>query len=300
MKIADTTSAGRLQVALSYSFPHRFWIVTGQERERVEIQSDDSVHLMLSAWDEETGTVVPAGDLRVEITRDDESITSKSMWPMLSQNMGLHFGDNVALPDEGTYTVDVTIAPLSTRRTGAFRDAFGESVSETLPLEFDREELEEVMFEELDRAGERDAVDPMEMETMPIAQLPSPDQLPGRVLGDATSGDGVFVAVALEEPPEGIDEDGSYLAISARTPYNRYPLPFTSLSAHLEGSGETIVDDDAVATFDPDLGYHYGVVADDLDSGETLGISVGAPPQVARHEGYETAFFDMDDMEITL
>jgi hypothetical protein len=300
MKMVDTAETGRYTFALTYSFPHRFWIVTGQDRERVDIGDNDAMHLMLSVWDTETGTVVPNGDLRVTVTRDGEPVTSKSLWPMLSQNMGLHFGDNVSLSGEGTYEVEASIGPMSTRRTGQFQGAFGEPASVSFSLEFSREALEEISYERLDRAGERDAVEPMGMEMMPNGQLPEPGQLPGRVLSTQTSGDGRFVVTALEEPPAGIDAAGTYLAVSARTPYNRYPLPFMSLSARLERDGDVLFDDDCVATFDPALNYHYGAAVDAVESGDTLRLAVGAPPQIARHEGYETAFFEMDDMELTV
>lgn len=39
---------------------------------------------------------------------------------------------------------------------------------------------------------------------------------------------------------------------------------------------------------DPGLGYHYGAVVPDV--GSALTLTVTAPPQVTRHEGYETAF----------
>jgi hypothetical protein len=140
----------------------------------------------------------------------------------------------------------------------------------------------------------------MEMGMLPSSQLPEAERLPGRVLGTSTSGDGRFVVTALEEPPAGVDASGTYVAVSARTPYNRYPLPFMSLSARHERDGDVLFDGDCVATFDPELNYHYGAAVDSVESGDTLQLSVGAPPQIARHEGYETAFFEMDDMELTV
>jgi hypothetical protein len=59
---------------------------------------------------------------------------------------------------------------------------------------------------------------------------------------------------------------------------------------------ETLFDGPLSATFDPDLGYHYGAAVDEV-AGE-ISLSVGAAPRIARHEGYETAFFDFGEMRL--
>lgn len=301
MQMADTGTAGPYRVGVTYSFPHRFWLITGRERKLVEIREADSVHLMATVWDEQTDTVVPASDVSIDVTIDGEPVASKGMWPMLSQNMGLHYGDNVALEGSGTYEVTVTVGPVGARRTGAFADEFGRSASTTLEFEFDHGALGEVMFRPLEeKKGERGAVSPMEMEMLPVSQLHERAALPGSGLGEATSGDGRFVATALGDPPAGIEAAGTYLAVSARTPYNRYPLTMMSLSGTLERGAETVFDGPLRPTLDPDLGYHYGAVVDSVEAGDDISLSIGVPPQVARHEGYEMAFFEMDPMRLTV
>jgi hypothetical protein len=73
-----------------------------------------------------------------------------------------------------------------------------------------------------------------------------------------------------------------------------------SLSGRLQRNGETVFDDILQTTIDPDLNYHYGAVVSDVQSGDELTVTVDAPPQTARHEGYEMAFFEMSDMELTV
>ena len=294
MEMVGTAEAGPYGVALFYSYPHRFWLVTGENVEKVEIADDDSVHLMASLWDRETSVVVPTGSVTFDIRRDGERVLRRPPWPMLSQNMGFHFGDNLALPAEGTYEVAVEVGPVGTRRTGAFGDRFDDSATAEFSFEYSRSAVEAIDFRRLDdRKGERGAVDPMDMGMVPTGQLPAPGDLPGRAVGEATAGDGRFVVRALGEPPAGIDGTGAYLAVSARTPYNRYPLPFTSMTAGLDSAGGSGSSGPLTATLDPDLGYHYGGTVDDVASGDTLTLEFGAPPQVARHEGYETAFLRM-------
>jgi hypothetical protein len=301
MQMIGMNSVGRLRIALSYSFPHRFWLVNDDRTNQVEIGDDDSVHLMVSVWDGETGTAIPSSNASVTITRGGETVVEKSMWPMLSQNMGVHYGDNVALGGDGTYDVTVQFGPVGTRRTGGFRDAFGDQVTPSYTFEYSQSRKEEISYTRLqDRQGERDAVDPMQMEMMPIPQLPPAEQYPGRLLGTGSSGDATFVATLLDERPAGIDGTGPYLAVSPRTPYNRYPIPFMSLSATLTRNGNSVYDDSLAPTLDPDLRYHYGADVDAVEAGDTLTVTPETPPQVSRHEGYETAFVSLEAVEVTV
>jgi hypothetical protein len=321
MQMAGMATAGRLKFALSYAFPHRFWLVNGDRTNRVAIREEDSAHLMLTVWDSETGTVMSSSNNAVQITKDGETVVSKSMWPMLSQNMGLHFGDNVALDGDGTYEVTATFGPVSTRRSGDFAGAFGERAEATITMEFARSKLDELMYENLpERKGNRTAVTPMSMEMTPVAQLPAREDMPGTVRGDATSGDATLLVTTLDSPPAGIEAGGTttggtdtastatttassgdaYLAVSPRTPYNRYPLPFMALSGTLARDGSTVFDGPLTATLDPELGYHYGAVVEGVDSGDDLTITVDTPTQLSRHEGYETAFLDMPAADLSL
>lgn len=101
MKMIGMKRVKGYSVALMYSYPHRFWLMNDDQRNKVPIKSDDSVHLMGSVWDPKTKTVLPVGNPPVNITEGDEHIVSKPLWSMLSQNMGYHFGDNIELPGMG-------------------------------------------------------------------------------------------------------------------------------------------------------------------------------------------------------
>jgi hypothetical protein len=301
MEMVGMATSERYRFGLSYSFPHRFWLVTGDRVRQVEIGDGDTIHLMLTAWDAETGTVIPTSNAVVTASRGGEVVVSEtSLWPMLSQNMGVHFGDNVGLDGDGTYGVDLDFGPVETRLAGALAGTLGEQASATVQMEFSQQDVEDISFEEFgSRAGQEGAVDPMGMGENPTGQAPPAENLPGELLGEATSGDAAFVATALSRVPEGVEGEGTYLAVSARTPYNRYPLPFMSLSATLSRDGETAFEGDLTGTLHPEIGHHYGAVVDGVRAGDTLRIAVDAPPQVARHEGYETAFVEMDTVEVT-
>jgi hypothetical protein len=303
MEMVGTAGAGPYQVALSYAFPHRFWTVEGEDTSKVTVDRDDSMHLMTSVWHDETAVVAPTVEPSVAITRDGEPVANKPPWQMLSQPMGFHFGDNFKLPESDTYDVEVTLPPPTTTRTGSLRDVPDETVSVSFELEFDPEtvrSLEFTAFEEV--AGSREALDPMGMTPVENSQLPRVDDLPGQPVTTAEMGDGVFAVRALDAPPAGFENEstagGTYLAVSARTPHNRYPLALMSLSATLQGTDGTRFDGLLTETLHPGFGYHYGAVVGELNPGDTLMLAVDSPPGAARHEGYETAFFDMGSVAV--
>ncbi|MFB6121112.1 MAG: iron transporter [Halobacteriaceae archaeon] len=302
MKMAGMQSQGSYKCALTYTYPHRFWLVTASRREKVEIKATDSVHLMPVVWDTKTGIVPPDINPQISVTQDGEKVAQLGPWPMLSQPMGFHFGDNVQLGGNGTYTVEVSIGSPSTRRTGSLADNQGQA-SFTFEFDFQQSKLEEIRYRDIpaDKQGTKGAVPPMEMKMMPNTQVPPKGDLPGTVRGLATSGDAQFVITTLSDATRfGGNDDETYLAVSPRTPYNRYMLPLMSLSATLKRGSETIYDGILQSTIDPELRYHYGAAVSGVESGDELTITVDAPPQTARHEGYEMAFLEMNEMSVTL
>jgi len=78
-----------------------------------------------------------------------------------------------------------------------------------------------------------------------------------------------------------------YLAVTASTRYNDLAIPDIGLSVTAGDALETSLS----PGLDPDIGFHYGTPAPGLDGRESLSLAVETPAQVARHEGYETAFF---------
>jgi len=122
-----------------YSFPHRFWTVSQGNRKKGVVESDDSLHLVASVWDMATETVLPIDTSR-GIRNEDGLVTEQSPWPMLSQSMGFHYGDDVTLSGEGAYTATLRVSPMQTKRTGAFQGEFTEAQTVESPFEFDTDE----------------------------------------------------------------------------------------------------------------------------------------------------------------
>jgi hypothetical protein len=295
---------GEYAFGLTYSYPHRFWNVNGRDVRRTDIEDGDDVHLMASVWDPRSRTVLPEAGLSLEIVREGDLVSQEVIYPMLSQPMGFHYGANFGLDGDGTYTVTVSVGGVSTRKTGAFAGRFGEPGSADVAFDYSRSARDGIPFENTpDRAGSPAAVEPMGMET-PNSVAPAESELPGRVLGTGTTGDAVLVVGRLDAPPEGVEGGGPYLYVSARTPYNRMVVPAMAMTGTLDRGNGAAFDGELVRTLDPELGYHYGAAlggtAVEPGSGDTLILEIPTPPQVARHEGYETAFLEMPPVEVTL
>ena len=307
MQMVGMTGGGAYRCMLSYTWPHRFWTVTGRNTNQVDIGDGDTAHLMATVWHADAGIVTPDVSPAITVRQGGERVLNNNPWPMLSQPMGFHFGDNVQLPGEGEYQVEVSVGEPSNRRTGSLADA-GRATFE-FSMAFSQSKLEELRYTDIseEREGTRGAVPMMEMNMgsmgmgMPSTKAPEENRLPGTVRGSGTSGDAAFVVTVLDDAtPFGGGENDVYLAVSPRTPHNRYVMPLMSLSATLRRGSETVYDDVLTATLDADLSYHYGAVVSEVADGDELTITVDAPPQVSRHEGYETAFIRMQPLSLTL
>ncbi|SEQ25779.1 DUF7350 domain-containing protein [Natrinema salaciae] len=326
MRVLDPVTAGEYALVPMLSYPHPFWVVTGTDRQAVEPDAGRGVHLMLVCWDPETGVVFPGdAEPRVTISRNGDRIASRPLWPMLSQEMGVHFGDNVSLPSDGTYTARVDLPPVPTRLTGSLAGRFTEGGTASFEFTYDRAFREEVVdgIELLDRErwGDRGALEPMHhgagggpSPEIPYSALPPADAYPGTHLVDPAadadggsgdglpeSGDATFVVTLLEAGSRLAPGDDRSLLVSPRTPYNRVPLVNTSMRAVVERDGEPVDESRKLErTLDGEFGLWYGRPVADVRTGDTVRITIESPPQAARHQGYETAFFEMEPLELVV
>ncbi|WP_254839727.1 DUF7350 domain-containing protein [Natronomonas marina] len=308
MKMVGTTETddGEYAVGLTYTYPHRFWRVDGSTESVEEAtlepsEEGDDVHLMSLVWDPETGRTLPESGVSVGISKGGDPLDEQVIYPMLSPRMGFHYGANFELDGDGDYEVTVDIGGTSVRRTGAYQGRFGEAATATVPFEYSADARSEISVDRTpEKAGEPAVPSVMGMMDVPLGVAPDPGSMPGQHRGTAESGDARLAVVTLESPPEGVDGEGAYLAVSARTPYNQLLLPMMQLEATLARGGETVFDGRLTRTFDDRLNYHYGAAVDPVESGDELTVRVRTDPQVARHEGYETAFLDMPEATMTL
>ena len=294
MSMQGTVAAGPYELAAMFTVPHTFWTVNGRDVEKTP-KGGHSLHLMATVWDPETRTVLPETGLSAELLRDGETVSQEVIYPMLSQSMGFHYGGNFTLPGDGEYTTKLSVGGMSIDRRGAFEGAFDEPATAEIPLAFTDATRSEVTTHAVAQGGDPGALAPMDV-PFPQAVAPTNEALPGRIVGEATSGGAVFAFTQLDAPAA----DRAYLAASARTPYNRLLIPAMTLDLTATRDGRTLYEGPLARTLGPELSYHYGAELPALRSGDTLALSVPTPPQVARHEGYEAAFLEMPSTELTV
>ena len=129
-----TATADGLEVSLSATRPHSFWTIADGERARADVRDHHDVHLMATVTDAETGLAVPTS-VSTAIRSRGERIDERTLWPMLSQRMGFHYGDNVPLGEDGSHAATVRIEPASVDAADALADRL--ESPRTVDLEFE-------------------------------------------------------------------------------------------------------------------------------------------------------------------
>ena len=285
MTVVDVQKTQGYACTLAYTYPLRFWLIAGTHTTPVD--ASGAMHLMAVVWHVRTRQVVPDVGLTYHLKRHGKTFDVDSPWPMLAQPMGWHYGDNVEFPGEGEYDVTVHVGPPSAKRIGPLADAPSD-LSFDFTLDYSESAVDSIPWQELPkRAGTRGAVPHANAEHVPTSAVPTKADLPGSPLGTGTSGDAEFVVTVLDDATRfGGTTRQSYLAVSPRSPYDRYLLPRMKLAAVIDGTAHSLAQ-----TLDSELGPHYGSALDD-DPGSAA-VRVDTPPQIVRHEGYETAWIEM-------
>ena len=78
-----------------------FVIYDGTHERLVRPPKRVSFHLMVDLDDARTGVAIPYAGVWATITRQARTVYDERQWPMISEYMGPHYGNNVALPGRG-------------------------------------------------------------------------------------------------------------------------------------------------------------------------------------------------------
>jgi Fe2+ transport protein len=96
--------------------PSKFLVLTGTRARMVTPTAKDSMHLMVTLSDADTGVPIPYASVWATITKAGRVVYDDRQWPMLSRYMGTHYGNNVALPGPGTYSLTLLVGPPQSAR----------------------------------------------------------------------------------------------------------------------------------------------------------------------------------------
>jgi len=115
VQLGQTTWQGMRIVARSMA-PAPFVVVTGTSERMVRPTKSDSMHLMVMLNDSHTGAPIPYATVWATIRHNGRIVYDQRQWPMLSRYMGVHYGNNVALPGAGSYQLTLLVGPPQSAR----------------------------------------------------------------------------------------------------------------------------------------------------------------------------------------
>lgn len=88
-----------------------FVIFNGTREQLIQPPKNASFHLMIMLNDAHTDVPIPYASVWATITRAGKVVYDARQWPMISEYMGPHYGNDVALPGAGRYRLTLLISP---------------------------------------------------------------------------------------------------------------------------------------------------------------------------------------------
>lgn len=88
-----------------------FVIYNGTKERMVKPPKGTSFHLMVMLDDARTHYPIPYAGVWATIRKGKRVIFDERQWPMISEYMGPHYGNNVTLPGAGRYTLTLLVSP---------------------------------------------------------------------------------------------------------------------------------------------------------------------------------------------
>lgn len=88
-----------------------FVVYNGTREQTEKMPKHVSFHLMVQLNDDRTHEPIPYASVWATITHDGKVVYDERQWPMLSEYLGPHYGNNVMLPGGGRYKLSLLISP---------------------------------------------------------------------------------------------------------------------------------------------------------------------------------------------
>jgi Fe2+ transport protein len=116
IRVLSRTTWQGMKIEARAMAPATFEIFTGTKARLVRPTKKDSLHLMVMLTDAKTNMAIPYASVWATIKRKGKIVYDERQWPMISRYMGPHYGNNVALPGKGTYSLTLLITPPQAAR----------------------------------------------------------------------------------------------------------------------------------------------------------------------------------------
>jgi uncharacterized protein involved in high-affinity Fe2+ transport len=101
-----------------------FVVFDGTHERMVRPPKDASFHLMIDLSDARTGVPIPYATVWASIHHDGKLVYDERQWPMISEYMGPHYGNNVVLPGAGRYQLTLLVSPPVSARHIEYRNVW--------------------------------------------------------------------------------------------------------------------------------------------------------------------------------
>jgi uncharacterized protein involved in high-affinity Fe2+ transport len=88
-----------------------FVIFNGTKERMVKPPKNVSFHLMVELNDAHTNYPLPYATVWATVRKAGKIVYDDRQWPMISEYIGPHYGNNVALPGAGTYQLTLLVSP---------------------------------------------------------------------------------------------------------------------------------------------------------------------------------------------
>ena len=88
-----------------------FVIFDGSSERMIKPGPRSSFHLMVMLNDAHTGVPLPYASVWATISKDRKVVYDERQWPMISEYMGPHYGNDVSLPGAGVYKLSLLVSP---------------------------------------------------------------------------------------------------------------------------------------------------------------------------------------------
>jgi Fe2+ transport protein len=116
IRILSRTVWQGMRIEVRSMAPANFVIFSGSSERMVRVTKKDTIHLMVMLSDAGTGMRIPYASVWATIRKQGRIVFDERLWPMLARFMGSHYGNNVALPGNGTYVISLLISPPQAAR----------------------------------------------------------------------------------------------------------------------------------------------------------------------------------------
>ena len=126
-----------MNIELASMPPQPFTVFEGQQTKPVTPTGKDSLHLMAVLADAQSHERIPYASCWVTVTDANGKIVfDERMWPMISRDVGTHYGTNVALPGPGRYSARLRVGPPQAARHPEYAAIWLVPYTLTVPLQW--------------------------------------------------------------------------------------------------------------------------------------------------------------------